>query len=61
MRMYRGWKITDHGEGYHPVTGRWRAERHGVGMGANTEEMLLRMIDNRELVAYQERMERLAR
>jgi hypothetical protein len=42
--MHNGWYIKDMGYGYHPITGRWRASRHGVGMGANTERMLLRMI-----------------
>jgi hypothetical protein len=45
---YKGWHISDGGPNYHPVTGRWRAVRYGVGMGHNTEEGLRRMIDMRE-------------
>jgi hypothetical protein len=42
---YRGWTLTDHGPHAHPVTGRHRANRHGVSMGHPTREGLLRMID----------------
>ena len=44
---YKGWRIYDNGPDYHPVTGRWRAVRHGVGMGHPTWEGLRRMIDTR--------------
>jgi hypothetical protein len=40
---YRGWSM-----GYSaraPVTGAWRATRHGVGMCAGTADALKRMID----------------
>lgn len=40
---YRGWKITYNR--YRPVTGVWRAERHGVGMNAGNLAQLKRMID----------------
>jgi hypothetical protein len=40
---YRGWSISF--SDARPVTGKWRAERHGVGMGAGTEDALYRMID----------------
>lgn len=43
--LYRGWAVTYDAE--RPVTGRWRAEWHGVGMNAATKEALLRMIDTR--------------
>lgn len=41
--VYKGWTIS-----YNPawpVTGIWRAERHGVGMCNGTKESLLRMVD----------------
>jgi hypothetical protein len=41
--VYRGWTYGyDAGA---PVTGRWRATRHGVGVCASTEEALKRLID----------------
>jgi hypothetical protein len=40
---YKGWKITYSAN--RPVTGTWRAERHGVGMCAGTREALQRMVD----------------
>ncbi len=46
-REYKGWAIYDNGPAYHPITGRWVAYRHGVRIGANTEELLIRMIDSR--------------
>ena len=45
MRHYRGWNYDQSGN--RPVTGVWRATRHGVGMSAPTEEQLRRMIDAR--------------
>lgn len=42
---YRGWKLYYDPDG--PVTGKYRALRYGVGMGASTLEMLQSMIDNR--------------
>lgn len=47
MWHYRGWDIYDNGEGSHPVTGRFRAKRFGVGMGHGNLEGLKRMIDTR--------------
>lgn len=43
--QHRGWDIWYHGE--HPATGKWRADRHGVQMGAGTFGQLIRMIDQR--------------
>lgn len=43
-----GWVIQDNGPSFHPVTGRFMAFRHGVRIGANTYELLIRMIDARE-------------
>ncbi len=43
--VYRGWTVTT--SPTRPVTGTWRAERHGVGMCAGTYEALKRMIDTR--------------
>jgi hypothetical protein len=41
---YRGWKIY-----YYPVGSQhWRAEQYGVGMCANSEGALKRMIDVRQ-------------
>ena len=42
---HKGWNIWYYGE--HPVTGRWRAVRFGVTMGAGTFDQLIRMIDVR--------------
>jgi len=40
---YKGWLVSfSHNA---PVTGKWRAERFGVGMCAGTAEQLQRMID----------------
>lgn len=48
MKPYQGWRY-DYSRS-RPVTGAWRATRFGVGLCANTEELLLRMIavKNRE-------------
>lgn len=40
-RNYRGWKI------YMCSAGRYFAVRHGVRMNANTQELLITMIDQR--------------
>ena len=40
---YRGWKISHNPA--RPITGQWRAERHGVGLCAGDRDALLRMID----------------
>jgi hypothetical protein len=44
-RFYRGWSI------YHcpnaPITGQYQAVKFGVKIGSNTEEMVIRMIDQR--------------
>lgn len=46
LTRYLGWTITDEPyPGARPITGRWRAERFGVGLGANTYEQLIRMIE----------------
>jgi hypothetical protein len=41
-----GWHIYEDQSA--PVTGRWKAVRYGVRMGANTYEMLVSMIRQRE-------------
>ena len=46
-QVYKGWRVYDNGPGYHPATGRWRAVRHGVGMGHPTLEGITGMIDAR--------------
>lgn len=46
-RVYFGWRIYDCGIHFHPVTGRFVAYRHGIRIGANTEEALISMIDER--------------
>jgi hypothetical protein len=44
MTQHRGWTIR-----YEPpVTGRWRATRFGVSLGASTFAAMLRMIDARQ-------------
>ena len=43
--IYRGWKITY--DRNRPVTGTWRAEKHGVGVCAGNLAQLHRMIDTR--------------
>ncbi len=43
--VYRDWKIYYDPDG--PVTGKYRALRFGVSMGANTLEMLKSMIDRK--------------
>lgn len=45
MAYYRGWEISFNDS--LPVTGKWRAERFGVGMCAGTEAAILRMIDTK--------------
>tara|TARA_R110000737_G_scaffold346362_1_gene376042 strand:- start:2398 stop:2619 length:222 start_codon:yes stop_codon:yes gene_type:complete len=54
QRHYWGWDISgpsydEYDEFIGPVTGAWRAKRFGVGMGANTYEMLLSMIQTKVL------------
>lgn len=41
----RGWRIYE--DMTAPVTGRWKAVRYGVRMGASTYEMLVNMIYQR--------------
>lgn len=54
--IYGGWKYSyNHSL---PVTGRWRAERFGVGMCAGTEEALKRMIDAKNEQTRLERKKR---
>jgi len=46
---YLGWSITDEPyPGARPVTGKWRAERYGVGLSAGSYEALIRMIEVKE-------------
>lgn len=40
-----GWNVYDNGPDHHPATGRFRAWRYGVSMGASTLPALLEMID----------------
>jgi len=49
MSEYRGWRISY--EPSRPITGQWRAVRHGVGMCHNSEEAIKRMIDQKVLDA----------
>lgn len=44
---YLGWFIYRIGPHW-PVTGQWRAVRHGVEMGAGTREALGNMIEQRK-------------
>ena len=48
MTTYRGWRIYDNGEHYHPCTGRWCAVKWGVRIGTTTQDGLLRMLEQRE-------------
>ena len=47
--QYKGWTIRRDDDA--PVTGRWRADRHGVGMCNNTVERIIRMVDVRDAEA----------
>jgi tetrahydromethanopterin S-methyltransferase subunit B len=42
-----GWNVYDNGPDHHPVTGRFRAWRHGVSIGHATLPGLLAMIDTK--------------
>ena len=42
-QRYKGWMVSF--SSIRPITGRWRAERFGVGMCAGTSQQLQRMID----------------
>jgi hypothetical protein len=44
--VVRGWRVYHMSEA--PVTGQWKAIRHGVEMCAGTQEALTRMIYQRE-------------
>lgn len=44
--FYKGWTISY--SAARPITGQWRAVRHGVSISAGTRAALLRMIDTRE-------------
>lgn len=44
---YRGWKVWDSGEKYHPAGARFGAIRMGVSVGAYTLEQLKKSIDYR--------------
>lgn len=56
QKKYRGW--TYNYDGRRPVTGVWRAERHGVGMCAGNEASLKKMIDVRVTEEQEERARR---
>ena len=45
VEVYRGWAVTF--DRYRPVTGLYRAERHGVGLCAGDLPALKRMVDVR--------------
>jgi hypothetical protein len=45
-RFYRGWSIYYSANA--PVTGKFQAVKFGVSMCANTEEMLVLMINQRQ-------------
>ncbi len=47
---YGSWDVYDRGNGSHPVTGRFYALRHGVRIGASTEEALRLMIDQKAMI-----------
>ncbi len=47
LMHYGGWAVYDWGEGHHPVTGRFRASRHGVTIGCGTESGIMEMIDHK--------------
>ena len=44
-QIYRGWQVCEYPDG--PVTGRWRAHRHGVRIGTNTLQGLKELINTR--------------
>ena len=50
---YNGHKLTYNPSA--PVTGKWRAVRHGVSMCANDKPMLMRMIDIKIAQAREDR------
>ena len=56
MKQYRGWNY-DFSQN-RPVTGAWRATRHGVGICNNSEESLRRMIDTKVTEEQQRKTER---
>jgi len=51
-RFYRGWAIYYSANA--PITGKFGAERFGVHMCANTEELLITMINQRIFRIYEE-------
>lgn len=53
---YKGWLISYSPN--RPVTGTWRAERFGVGMGHNSEEAVKSMVDRKYFEAQEERRKR---
>ncbi len=53
---YRGWDVEHHALA--PVTGRFAAQRHGVGMCAGSLQALGRMIDQRYKEEVRERHDR---
>lgn len=42
-QTYKGWKLTF--SNTRPITGQWRAERHGVGLCHSSKEALMRQVD----------------
>ena len=44
-RHYNGWEVYHNPNG--PVTGQYVAFRYGIRIGANTESMLISMIDTK--------------
>lgn len=44
-KAYRNWKLSF--DPKRPATGTWVAERFGVTLSGNSEEMVKRMVDNR--------------
>lgn len=43
--MYCGWRITY--DRHRPVTGTWRADRHGVGLCNNSKESIEQMVNTK--------------
>ena len=50
---YSGYQITYNPSA--PITGKWRAVRHGVSLCANDKPMLMRMIATKIMHAREER------
>lgn len=56
LNVHKGWHVT--GDRAAPVTGRWKASRHGIGMCAGSYEELVDMIDRRVAEEWRERWKR---